>query len=134
MFDKKYESAKQYDAMVPWNKRIARELPLLLDSLIPGTILDLACSSGRHSFALEREGVIPVGVDISGGFIRLARELTSDISEAKFVEDLGADSLDTVELVMALEEEFDLEISDEDAQNITTVGEVVKYINEHMVN
>ncbi|CAM5787922.1 MULTISPECIES: acyl carrier protein [Brevibacillus] len=48
--------------------------------------------------------------------------------EASFKEDLGADSLDVVELVMELEDEFDLEISDEDAEKITTVGEVVSYI------
>ena len=48
--------------------------------------------------------------------------------EASFKEDLGADSLDVVELVMELEDEFDLEISDEDAEKITTVGDVVKYI------
>lgn len=48
--------------------------------------------------------------------------------EASFVEDLGADSLDTVELVMALEEEFGIEISDEDAEKMTTVGDAVKYI------
>jgi acyl carrier protein len=50
---------------------------------------------------------------------------------AKFVDDLGADSLDTVELVMALEEEFSIEIPDEDAENITSVGDAIKYINEH---
>ncbi|MCM2271658.1 MAG: acyl carrier protein [candidate division Zixibacteria bacterium] len=47
---------------------------------------------------------------------------------AKFVEDLGADSLDTVELVMALEEEFALEIPDEDAEKITSVGDAINYI------
>jgi len=46
-----------------------------------------------------------------------------------FVEDLGADSLDTVELVMALEEEFDIEIPDEDAEKITTVQQAVDYVN-----
>jgi len=50
--------------------------------------------------------------------------------EAKFVDDLGADSLDTVELVMALEEEFDLEISDEEAEKLTTVNRVVSYIED----
>lgn len=50
--------------------------------------------------------------------------------EASFVDDLGADSLDTVELVMALEEEFGIEIPDEDAEKITTVGEAIKYIEE----
>ncbi len=52
--------------------------------------------------------------------------------EASFVEDLGADSLDVVELVMALEEEFDVEIPDEDAEKIVTVGEAVKYIEAHI--
>ena len=51
--------------------------------------------------------------------------------DAKFIEDLGADSLDIVELVMALEEEYDLEISDEDAEKIRTVGDVVAYIESH---
>lgn len=50
-------------------------------------------------------------------------------SEASFVDDLGADSLDTVELVMALEEEFDTEIPDEEAEKITTVQSAVDYIN-----
>ncbi|MFW5997045.1 MAG: acyl carrier protein [Verrucomicrobiota bacterium] len=50
------------------------------------------------------------------------------VPEAKFVEDLGADSLDTVELVMALEEEFGAEIPDEEAEKLTTVGEAIKYI------
>ena len=50
--------------------------------------------------------------------------------QASFIEDLGADSLDTVELVMALEEEFGVEISDEDAEKMTTVGDAIKYIDE----
>ena len=50
--------------------------------------------------------------------------------DAKFIEDLGADSLDTVELVMALEEEFSVEIPDEDAEKITTVQQAIEYINE----
>ena len=49
---------------------------------------------------------------------------------ASFVDDLGADSLDTVELVMALEEEFGIEIPDEDAEKMTSVGEAVKYVEE----
>ncbi|WP_277443388.1 acyl carrier protein [Pelotomaculum isophthalicicum] len=52
------------------------------------------------------------------------------IPEASFVDNLGADSLDIVELVMALEEEFDLEIPDEDAEKIRTVGEAIKYIQD----
>ncbi|MGM7701138.1 acyl carrier protein [Pseudalkalibacillus sp. Hm43] len=51
--------------------------------------------------------------------------------ESSFKEDLGADSLDVVELVMELEDEFDMEISDEDAEKIATVGDVVNYINSH---
>ena len=52
-------------------------------------------------------------------------------NSASFVEDLGADSLDTVELVMALEEEFDIEISDEDAEKIQTVKNAIDYISEN---
>jgi acyl carrier protein len=51
---------------------------------------------------------------------------------ASFVDDLGADSLDTVELVMALEEEFECEIPDEEAERITTVQQAIDYINAHM--
>ena len=51
--------------------------------------------------------------------------------EATFVDDLAADSLDIVELVMNIEEEFDLEIPDSDAEKIVTIGDVVKYIEEH---
>ncbi|MGA1796088.1 MAG: acyl carrier protein [bacterium] len=52
--------------------------------------------------------------------------------QASFIEDLGADSLDIVELVMALEEEFDLEISDEEAERITKVQEAVEFIESHV--
>ena len=54
------------------------------------------------------------------------------VPEARFREDLEADSLDLVELIMAFEEEFGGEISDEDAQKITTVGQAIVYIEEHM--
>ena len=53
------------------------------------------------------------------------------ISDAKFIDDLGADSLDTVELVMALEDEFDMVIPDEDAEKLLAVGDVVNYINDN---
>lgn len=53
-------------------------------------------------------------------------------NESSFVDDLGADSLDTVELVMALEEEFETEIPDEDAEKITTVKQATDYITEHL--
>ena len=52
--------------------------------------------------------------------------------DASFVDDLGADSLDTVELVMALEEEFETEIPDEDAEKITTIQQAIDYISSHM--
>lgn len=58
-----------------------------------------------------------------------AKQITPD---ASFIDDLGADSLDTVELVMAFEEEFDIEIPDEDAEKIRTVRDVMEYLNTHL--
>jgi acyl carrier protein len=67
----------------------------------------------------------------------IAEQLNVDeekvVSKASFVEDLGADSLDTVELVMALEEHFDTEIPDEDAQNIATVQNAIDYVSQKSV-
>jgi acyl carrier protein len=63
---------------------------------------------------------------------QLGIEISEVVSEASFVDDLGADSLDTVELVMALEEEFDIEIPDEDAEKISTVKNAMDYIDEHL--
>ena len=57
---------------------------------------------------------------------------TSVEMDASFIDDLGADSLDIVELVMALEEEFDMEIPDSDAEKVVTVGDVVEYIKENV--
>ena len=57
---------------------------------------------------------------------------TSVTMEASFIDDLGADSLDIVELIMALEEEFDTEIPDDDAEKVVTVGDVVDYIKENV--
>ena len=62
---------------------------------------------------------------------QLGTSLEEVNSDSSVVDDLGADSLDTVELVMALEEEFDLEIADEDAEKISTVNEAVDYINSN---
>ena len=56
------------------------------------------------------------------------------VPEAKFIDDLGADSLDIVELIMALEDEYGIEIPDEDAEKMETVGDAIKYIEEHLVN
>lgn len=65
----------------------------------------------------------------------VVEQLDCDAAEVKedsrFIEDLGADSLDVVELVMALEEEFDIEIPDEDAEKILTVADAIKYIEDH---
>ena len=57
---------------------------------------------------------------------------TAITTEASFIDDLGADSLDIVELIMALEEEFDLEIPDTDAEKVVTVGDVVEYIKDNV--
>ena len=62
---------------------------------------------------------------------KLGVEEDSIKSEAHFVDDLGADSLDTVELIMEFEEEFSIEIPDDDAEKITTVGSAVEYIEKH---
>ena len=62
---------------------------------------------------------------------KLSVEESRVVPEASFLDDLGADSLDTVELIMEFEEEFDLEIPDEDSEKITTVGAALEYINNH---
>ena len=65
----------------------------------------------------------------------VAEQLDCNLDEikedSKFIEDLGADSLDVVELVMALEEEFDIDIADDDAEKLTTVGKVIEYLEEN---
>jgi len=67
----------------------------------------------------------------------IAKELDVEVKqlapEAKFIEDLGADSLDIVELVMALEEEFGIDIPDEDADKLKTVGDAMEYLKSHAV-
>ena len=68
----------------------------------------------------------------------IVEQLGVDAGEVKeaasFIDDLGADSLDTVELVMAFEEEFDIEIPDEDAEKLNTVGDAVKYLEDKIAN
>ena len=63
---------------------------------------------------------------------KLGIEESKITNDARFIEDLGADSLDTVELIMQFEEEFDIEISDEEAENLTTIGKSVDYINSKL--
>jgi len=67
--------------------------------------------------------------DIIEKELGVEREKLTD--EASFIEDLGADSLDIVELVMAMEEEFEVEIPDEEAENIKSVGDAINYVNTH---
>ena len=66
----------------------------------------------------------------------IIEQLDADVekisNDDSFMDDLGADSLDTVELIMAFEEEFDIEIPDEDAENIRTVGDVIKYLEDKL--
>lgn len=62
---------------------------------------------------------------------KLSVELDEVVGQASFVDDLGADSLDLVELIMAMEEAFDTEISDEDAEKLQTVQDAINYIKEH---
>lgn len=62
---------------------------------------------------------------------QLGAEEDKITEKASFIDDLGADSLDTVELVMAFEEEFKIEIPDEDAEKIKTVGDAIRYVKEH---
>ncbi len=61
---------------------------------------------------------------------KLSVDLAEVVPEASFVDDLGADSLDLVELIMSMEEEFDTDISDEDAEQITTVKDAIDYVNK----
>ena len=63
---------------------------------------------------------------------KLGIEENKITNDARFIEDLGADSLDTVELIMQFEEEFDIEISDEEAEDLTTIGKSVDYINSKL--
>ncbi len=75
-----------------------------------------------------KEGVINIVSELLG---KPAEEISI---ESKFVDDLGADSLDNVELVMAMEQKFEIEIPDEKSMQITSVGEAIKHIQEHFRN
>ncbi len=88
-----------------------------------------------HVFTEKKLQEVLMAVDLDKVKKIISEQLGVDASEitpeSHFIDDLGADSLDTVELVMQLEEEYGLEIPDEDAEKIQTVGDVVKYIEEH---
>jgi acyl carrier protein len=62
---------------------------------------------------------------------KLGVDLNEIVPEASFVDDLGADSLDLVELIMSMEEEFDIDISDDDAEKLVSVKDAIEYINNH---
>lgn len=63
---------------------------------------------------------------------QLGIDKSAVVPEAKFIDDLGADSLDIVELLMAVEDQFGIEVPDEDAEGMQTVGDIIRYIEEHM--
>jgi acyl carrier protein len=75
---------------------------------------------------MEREELLTKVKAIVADKLSIGEEQITE--EASFIDDLGADSLDTVELVMALEDEFDLDIPDEDAEKLTTVGKAIDYV------
>jgi acyl carrier protein len=93
--------------------------------------------------AYTLEGLTPSS-KLGGGYMAVAEKVkkmiveqlgvneSEVVPEAKFIDDLGADSLDIVELVMALEDEYSIEIPDEDAEKIETVGDAIRYIEEHI--
>jgi acyl carrier protein len=94
----------------------------------------VSLTSGRKSFTfnwitIARETAMSVEERVKEIIVEnLGVDSEKVTGDASFVEDLGADSLDTVELVMAFEEEFDIEIPDEDAEKLTTVGEATAYL------
>jgi acyl carrier protein len=97
---------------------------------VSGKTLELRAWSGtiwfgRNGVSAIRERVIDIVCEQMGASKEKVTEETS------FINDLGADSLDTVELVMEFEDEFDINIPDEDAEKIQTVGDAIRYIEEH---
>lgn len=89
-FEEALGHAKYYDTMIPWEQRLQRELPLLTKYLQGDKLLDLACSTGRHSFALESKGYHLTGLDISEGMIALAREHAVDKQSKFYVQDIAS--------------------------------------------
>lgn len=91
-------SAKAYDKMIPWETRLKREIPLIAEYFLPGTVLDVACSSGRHTFELEKLGFRSLGIDVSEEMIFLAQELkTPNNSVSDFLAlDAGQPILSTI--------------------------------------
>jgi len=79
---------------------------------------------------MEREELLKKVKAIVADKLSISEDQVTE--EASFIDDLGADSLDTVELVMALEDEFDLDIPDEEAEKLTTVGKAIDYVLEQL--
>jgi acyl carrier protein len=79
---------------------------------------------------MERDELLTKVKEIVADKLSIGEDQVTE--EASFIDDLGADSLDTVELVMALEDEFDMDIADEDAEKLTTVGKAIDYVLEHL--
>jgi acyl carrier protein len=78
---------------------------------------------GRMDIAQKVKEIVAQQLDVDGSEVK---------EEAQFIEDLGADSLAIVELVLAFEEQFEIDIPDEDTEKIATVGDAIKYITEHV--
>ena len=90
--------------------------------------------SGASVVSANHKEVIPMSIEDKVKKIiaeKLSVDMEEVVPEASFVDDLGADSLDLVELIMSMEEEFDVEISDEDAEKITTVKDAFDYVATH---
>lgn len=81
---------------------------------------------------MEREELLKKVKAIVADKLSISEDQVTE--EASFIDDLGADSLDTVELVMALEDEFDMDIPDEEAEKLTTVGKAMDYVLAHLSN
>ncbi|MFP4081217.1 MAG: acyl carrier protein [Candidatus Aminicenantes bacterium] len=79
---------------------------------------------------MEREELLKKVKAIVSDKLSISEDQVTE--EASFIDDLGADSLDTVELVMALEDEFNMDIPDEEAEKLTTVGKAIDYVLEHL--
>ncbi len=91
-----------------------------------------SAAGAMKSVSIGRIGTMDVSAKVKSIIVEQLGVEEDEVKEAaKFIDDLGADSLDTVELVMALEEEFSIEISDDDAEKILTVKDAVTYVQSH---
>jgi acyl carrier protein len=105
----------------PYNTRPERTGPRMGHAVGVGTVITIEDKAQMSTVEQQVKAIVAEQLGVK------AEQVTNT---ASFVDDLGADSLDTVELVMALEEEFEIEIPDEDAEKITTVQQAIDYISE----